>query len=94
MREKIQELIPLLERFKQDFTAAASDGDQGEKQRRSELSRCVRRSPNTLRWKISRSNRRHYWERALQLGSWIRAKIPKQWLYSSNDFERLLPTTK
>ena len=44
MKENIKELIPLLRRFKRDFTAAASD--QGEKQRRSELSRCVRRSLN------------------------------------------------
>ena len=45
MKEKIEELIPLLRRFKQNFTAGASDGDQAEKHRRSELSRCVRRSP-------------------------------------------------
>ena len=46
MKEKIEEFIPLLERFKQNFTAAASDGDQTEKHRRSELSRCVCRSLN------------------------------------------------
>jgi len=42
VKEKIEELVPQLKRFKQDFTAGASDGDQAEKQRRSELSRCVR----------------------------------------------------
>ena len=47
MKEKIDELIPLLKRFKQNFTAAACDGDQAERQRRSELSRYVCRSLNT-----------------------------------------------
>jgi len=38
VKEKIEEFVPLLKRFKQNFTAAASGGDQAEEQRRSELS--------------------------------------------------------
>lgn len=39
VREKIEDLIPLLERLKQNVTATTVDGDQAEKQRRSELTR-------------------------------------------------------
>jgi len=42
VKEKVEELIPLLERFKQHITAATLDGDQAEKQRRSKLSRYAR----------------------------------------------------
>ena len=78
VKEKIEEFIPLLERFKQDFTVARSDGDQAEKQRRSELSKYVCRSLNTIilanglamdcsvRWKRSRRRHGHCWTRALQ----------------------------
>ena len=44
VREKIEDLIPTLERFKQNTTVSAADGDHAEKQRRSELSRYARRS--------------------------------------------------
>lgn len=47
VKEKIGELIPLLKRFEQNFTTAASDGDQAEKRRRSELSGYVCRPLNT-----------------------------------------------
>ena len=41
MKEKAEELIPLLERFRQNIAVTTDDGDQAEKQRRSKLSRCV-----------------------------------------------------
>jgi hypothetical protein len=37
VREKIEDLIPHLNRFKQNANAAIGDGDQAEKKRRSEL---------------------------------------------------------
>ena len=37
VREKIEDLIPHLNRFKKNANAAIGDGDQAEKQRRSEL---------------------------------------------------------
>jgi len=43
VREKIKDLTPVLERFKQSITTATIDGDQAETQRRTELSRCARR---------------------------------------------------
>ena len=43
VREKIADLIPLMERFKQTIAVAVIDGDQEESQRRSELSRYARR---------------------------------------------------
>jgi len=46
VREKISDLIPVLERFKQNITTATIDGDQAETQRRIELSRCARRLLN------------------------------------------------
>ena len=49
MKEKVEELIPLLERFRENIAVTANGGDQAgdqaEEQRRSQLSRCVRRSP-------------------------------------------------
>jgi len=47
VREKVKDLIPVLERFKQSITTATIDGDQAETQRRIELSRCARRLLNT-----------------------------------------------
>ena len=44
VREKIEDLIPTLERLKQDTTVTTADGDHAEKQRRSELSRYACRS--------------------------------------------------
>ena len=48
MNEKVQDLIPLLERFKRDIAVTRTDGDQVENQQRSEFSRSARRSPATL----------------------------------------------
>ena len=48
VREKVGDLITLLEGFRQNITLATIDGDQVEKQRRSEVSRYVRRSLLTL----------------------------------------------
>ena len=39
VREKIEDLVPLLEGFKQIITTTVIDGDQAEKKRRSDLSR-------------------------------------------------------
>jgi septation ring formation regulator EzrA len=47
VKEKIEDLIPHLNRFKQNANAAMANGDQAEKQRLSELSRYVSRSPAT-----------------------------------------------
>jgi hypothetical protein len=47
VKEKIEDLIPHLNRFKQNANAAATDGDQAEKERRSELSRCACQSLTT-----------------------------------------------
>ena len=44
VREKIEDLIPHLNRFKQNASAAMANGDQAEKQRLSELSRYVYQS--------------------------------------------------
>jgi len=48
VKEKVGDLVPLLERFKQNIAVTKSDGDQAENQRRSEFSRCVRQSLTTL----------------------------------------------
>jgi hypothetical protein len=50
VREKIEDLIPHLSRFKQTVNAAVSDGDQAENERRSELFRYARQffAPPTL----------------------------------------------
>jgi len=45
VKEKVEELIPVLERFKENIAMTAHGGDQAENQRRSVLSRCVRRPP-------------------------------------------------
>ena len=47
VREKIEDLIPHLNRFKQNADAAMTDGDQAEKKRLSELSRYVSQPPAT-----------------------------------------------
>jgi len=44
VKEKVEELIPLLERFRQNIAMTTDGRDQAEERRRSELSRCVRRS--------------------------------------------------
>ena len=44
VKGKVKELIPLLERFKEDITGTTIDGDQAESRRRSVFSRYVRRS--------------------------------------------------
>ena len=44
MKEKVEELIPWLERFRQHIAMTTDGRDQAEERRRSELSRCVRRS--------------------------------------------------
>ena len=41
VKEKVEELIPLLERFRQIIIVTKNDGDRAESQRRSEFSRCV-----------------------------------------------------
>ena len=43
MKDKVEELIPLLERFRQHIALTTDGRDQAEERRRSELSRCVRR---------------------------------------------------
>ena len=43
VREKIEDLIPHLNRFKKNANAAIGDGDQAEKRRRSELFGCAHR---------------------------------------------------
>ena len=48
MEEKVKDLIPLLERFKQTIAATKANGDQAENQRNSEFSRYARRSLTTL----------------------------------------------
>ena len=45
MKDKVEELIPLLERFRQHIALTTDGRDQAEERRRSELSRCVRRLP-------------------------------------------------
>jgi hypothetical protein len=45
VREKIEDLIPHLNRFKQTVNAVVSDGDQAEKERRSTLYKYARRLP-------------------------------------------------
>jgi hypothetical protein len=45
VREKVEDLIPYLNRFKQTVNAVVSDGDQAEKERRSELFRYARWLP-------------------------------------------------
>jgi len=45
VKEKVEELVPMLERFRQNISVTTDGGDQAEKQRRSELSRCVHQSP-------------------------------------------------
>ena len=47
VKEKVEDLKPLMERFKQTITATKADGDQAENQRRSEFSRSARRSLTT-----------------------------------------------
>ena len=47
MKEKVKELTPLLEWFKQNIAMAKVDGDQAENQRRSEFSRYAHRLPTT-----------------------------------------------
>jgi len=44
VKEKVEELIPLLERFRQNIALTTDGRDQAEERRRSELSRCVPRS--------------------------------------------------
>jgi len=44
VKEKVEELIPLLERFRQNIALTTDGRDQVEERRRSELSRCVPRS--------------------------------------------------
>ena len=44
VREKIEDLVPLLERFKQNVGVTTTDGDQAEKPRRSELYKYARQS--------------------------------------------------
>ena len=44
MQEKVEELIPLLERLRKNIAVTTDGRDQAEERRRSELSRCVRRS--------------------------------------------------
>ena len=41
MKEKVEDIIPLLERFKQNIAVTTIDGDQAENERRSDLSRYV-----------------------------------------------------
>jgi len=48
VKEKLKELLPLLERFKQNITVTKADGDQAENQRRSEFSRYANRSLTVL----------------------------------------------
>ena len=48
MKEKIEDLIPRLDRFKQNVNVAFIDGDQGEKKRRSELSGCAHQLPTRM----------------------------------------------
>ena len=42
VRERIEDLIPQLYRFKQNANAAIGDGDKAERKRRSELFRYAR----------------------------------------------------
>lgn len=48
MEEKVEDLIPKLERFKRDITAAGTGGGRAGGQQSSEFSRCARQSPATL----------------------------------------------
>ena len=45
-------------------------------------------------WKISRSDRRRCWTRALQFDLWIRGGILGRWQSSLSGFERLLPAIR
>ena len=45
VKEKVEDLIPYLNRLKQTVNAVVSDGDQAEKERRSGLFRCARWLP-------------------------------------------------
>ena len=102
VKEKIEDLIPRLNRFKENAKAASVDGDQGEKDRRSELSGYAHRfltlpapvDDLSVCWTKSRSDPSHCWKRGLRPDLWTRAGIPKRWRDSSSDFERLLATTK
>ena len=57
VKEKIEDLIPRLARFKQNADAAIIDGDPAEERRRSELTRYAHRSlpPSIPRQRSSRS---------------------------------------
>jgi len=102
VKEKIEDLIPRLNMFKENAKAASVDGDQGEKDRRSALSGYAHRlltlptpvDDLSACWKKSRSDPCHCWKRGLPPDLWTRAGIPKRWRDSSSDFERLLATTK
>ena len=48
MKEKVDDLLPLLEWFKQNVAVTQADGDQAENQRRSDFSRYVNRSLTIL----------------------------------------------
>ena len=74
VKEKVEDLIPRLNRFKQNANAASIDGDQAEKKRRSELYGYAHRllTPPipvdglSVRWKRSRSDPSHCWKKLLR----------------------------